>query len=290
MITGIPDPETGITRPGTGIADPGDLFFFVTHYPCQPVDDQIDTKTLQGIIKMWTQPWRKELLGFERSDFDEWSVGIYVMGRKRERHTRINPWIIHSHPPDPEPHGGVHMQNISLRYLNSKILEEKHRIEILTFAHISQEERKRIVDYASSKIGAEFDFQVHRHAYLTYVFGLPNILHDQNRFSCQQLVISAYAAAGIYFPHPYRSFPKYNIGKILRHPLGHQKYRVNPKYPYLMDHHIYRDPRFLLKAALYWDSQSGEIKLETRNLQKYSWNKKLRDKYLGDKNGVSFSP
>lgn len=49
-----------------------------------------------------------------------------------------------------------------------------------------------------------------------------------------------------------------------------------------MDHHIYRDPRFLLKAALYRDSQSGEIKLETENLHKYSWNRVLGEKYLGD--------
>jgi len=49
-----------------------------------------------------------------------------------------------------------------------------------------------------------------------------------------------------------------------------------------MDHHIYRDPRFVLKAALYKDSQSGEIKLETENLHKYSWSRELKEKYLGE--------
>jgi hypothetical protein len=33
--------------------------------------------------------------------------------------------------------------------------------------------------------------------------------------------IAAYAAAGIYFSHPYRSFPIFNIGRFLGHPLGH---------------------------------------------------------------------
>ena len=47
-----------------------------------------------------------------------------------------------------------------------------------------------------------------------------------------------------------------------------------------MDHHIYRDPRFRLKASLYTDSATGELKLETENLKKYSWNLDLRKKYL----------
>jgi hypothetical protein len=66
----------------------------------------------------------------------------------------------------------------------------------------------------------------------------------------------------------------------LGHPIGHPKDKVDPRYPYLMDHHIYRDPRFFLKAALYRDPKSSEIALQTDNLTKYSWNEDLREKYL----------
>lgn len=93
-------------------------------------------------------------------------------------------------------------------------------------------------------------------------------------------MIAAYAAAGIHFPHPYKSFPFFNIGRYLGHPLGHPKDRVDPRYPYLMDIHIYRDPRFVLKAAVYQDPTTDEIILQTENLKKYSWNEALRGKYI----------
>ena len=115
---------------------------------------------------------------------------------------------------------------------------------------------------------------------LTYALGMPNVFHNQKQFSCQQLAIAAYAAAGIYFPHPYKAFPIFNIGRYLGHPLGHPKDRVDPRYPYLMDHHIYRDPRFVLKAAVYQDPNTDEIILQTENLKKYSWNEALREKYI----------
>jgi len=36
----------------------------------------------------------------------------------------------------------------------------------------------------------------------------------------------------------------------------------------------------VLKAVVYQDAKTGEIGPETRDLQKYSWNKVLREKYL----------
>jgi hypothetical protein len=166
------------------------------------------------------------------------------MGRKRKNHKRMNLCIFHSHPPDSDTHGGVHIQHISPRYLNGKTLQAKPRIEILTFENITQEQRKKIVDFAGSKTGLDFDYQVLRHAYLTYAFGFPNVFHNRNKFSCQQLVISAYAAAGIFFQHPYTSFPVFNIGRFLGHPLDTPRTKVDPRYPYLMDHHIYRSAFF----------------------------------------------
>ena len=73
---------------------------------------------------------------------------------------------------------------------------------------------------------------------------------------------------------------RFNIGRYLGHPLGHPKDHVDPRYPYLMDHHIYRDPRFVLKAAVYQDPNTDEIILQTENLKKYSWNEALREKYI----------
>ena len=134
------------------------------------------------------------------------------------------------------------------------------------------------MDFAGSKVGCEFDRAGGK--FLTYMLGLPNVYRKKDQFECQQLVIEAYAAAGIYFPHPYRSFPAFNIGRYLGHPLGHPRDRVDPRYPYLMDHHIYRDPRFVLKAAILQDPETREIVLQTENLKKYSWNEELRERYI----------
>ena len=153
-------------------------------------------------------------------------------------------------------------------------------MEILQFEGLRHEQRKKIVDFAISKVQLDFDFAVGKHARITYGLGLPNFLHNPDQYACQQLVISDYAAAGIYFSHPYRSFPIFNIGRFLGHPLGHLKDRVDPRYPYLYDHHIYRDPRFALKAVLYQNPNTGETIFETKNLEKYSWRPALKEKYL----------
>jgi hypothetical protein len=177
---------------------------------------------------------------------------------------------------------GVQSNQISPGDFTNESLEKRTRMEILQFEGIKNEQRKEIVDFALSKMGLAFDLSVGRNARLTYAFGLPNLRHDQSKITCQQLAIAAYAAAGIYFTHPYRSFPIFNIGRLLGHPLGHLKDRVDPRYPYLLDHHIYRDPRFVLKAVIYEDPMNGEVKLETENLVKYSWNEALRNKYLSE--------
>ena len=153
-------------------------------------------------------------------------------------------------------------------------------MELLQFKGIRIEQRDKIVDFAKSMVGSDFDQSKWRHHILPYAFGLPNKYHKQNQFSCQQLAMAAYAAAGIYFAHPYKSFPIFNIGRYLGRPLGHPKDRVDPRYPYLMDHHIYRDPRFVLKAAVYQDPATNEIILQTEYLKKYSWNEELREKYI----------
>jgi hypothetical protein len=271
MIAGIVDPESGIARPGTGFAESGDLFFSITHYPYANFRDVVDGMDWKSSI--WVR--RKTLLGFDRDDYDAWHVAIYTGGRKRKYHKRINLWITHS-----TSDKGIHAQQIIPKFFTNGGPGSRSRVEILQFKGISGEQRKIIGDFANAKLGLSFDRAKWRHTFLTYALGLPNIGHFINQYSCQQLAIAAYEAAGIHFPHPYKSFPIFNIGRYLGHPLGHPKDRVDPRYPYLMDHHIYRDPRFVLKAAVYQDPNTDEIILQTENLKKYSWNETLREKYI----------
>jgi hypothetical protein len=274
-IAGVPDPETGVTQPETGIAQPGDLVFLITQYAYKTLKSQIKGKGWREAIKLRLRARWRVYLGFDRDDWDDWHVAIYFEGRKRKGHKRVNPYIIHA-----TEHKGVHINQISPGDFTNESLEAETRMEIMQFEGIRDEQRKEIIGFSLSKLGLAFDWSVGRHARLTYAFGLPNILHKRNEFSCQQLVIDAYASAGIYFPHPYRSFPIFNIGRCLGHPLGHPGDRVDPRHPYLLDHHIYRDPRFVLKAVLYQDAKDEEVRLETKDLQRYSWNKTLKERYL----------
>jgi hypothetical protein len=284
-IAGVPDPETGIAQPGTGIAEPGDLFFFIDHYPDKTLRSEVQSNPFKKAIRILIRSKFRKWCGYERDDLDGWHVGIYYMGKKRSDHRRINPWMIHSHPPVPDEEGGVHVQHLSPKAFDCESPNSQRRLEILQFEGLRQEQRKKIVDFAISKVGLEFDLGVAKHAGITYGLGLPNFLHNPDQYACQQLVISAYAAAGIYFSHPYKSFPIFNIGRLLGHPLGHPKDRVDPRYPYLYDHHIYRDPRFALKAVLYQNPNTGETIFETKNLEKYSWRPGLKEKYLGGHDG-----
>ena len=268
-ISGVLDPKTKIAKLGTGIVDPGDLLFSISHYPNGSLDDEIYRDYLGKKFRAWMRPWQ----GFDRSDIYIWHVAIYIGARRRKRHDKVNIWMIHSTGEE-----GVHLKQLSYGIFKNKNPKQRNRIELLKYNDINKQQREKIIDFANSKVGLDYDRRPGK--YLTYVFGLPNAGQIQNQFTCQQLVIEAYAAAGIYFPHPYKSFPIFNIGRYLGHPLGHPKDRVDPRFPYLMDHHIYRDPRFVLKAAVYQDPNTDEIILQTENLKKYSWNEALREKYI----------
>jgi hypothetical protein len=280
----LPDMEKKISRQRkineiflgiTGIAEPGDVIFGITHYPNSVINGRVNSKISGNnfrdrMMRLW-KPWA----GFDREDSDAWHVGIYLMGKKRKHHTRRNIWILHS----------VHIKGVTVQHLTPRSFSNKNkdgmsRVEILECKGINEEQRGEIVRFSNSKIGSEFDSARMRNAILTNAFGLPNVFHDQKKFSCQQLAIAAYATAGIHIPHPYKAFPIFNIARYLGHPLGHPKDRVDPMYPYLMDHHIYRDPRFVLKAAVYQDPTTDEIILQTENLKKYSWDESLREKYI----------
>ena len=211
-------------------------------------------------------------------DHDTWHVAICTDSRKRKNHKRINIWYIIS-----KMSKGVHSAQITPGKFTNATFESRARVELLGYKGIKNKHRNAIVDFAKSKEGAVFDQSKWKYRLFPYLIGLPNIYHKQEQFSCQQLAIAAYGAAGIYFPHPYKSFPKFNIGRYLGHPLGHPKDHVDPRHPYLMCHHIYRDPRFELKAAVYQDQETNEIIIQSENLRKYSWNEELRAKYIEKK-------
>jgi len=283
QIVGIPDPKTRIAIPGTGIAEAGDLLFFITHGSDKQSFYNSRPKTLKTrLITNPLQPFFRRCSGYSKNDFDEWHVSIYFMGRKRKRHKRVNVWMLNSQPSIQKKREGVDIRLLSPNFFLSGPTKSRRRMEILKFKGINKEQRKQIKDFSFSKTGSKFDYFIRRKALLTTIFGLPNFLHDQRMYACQSLIISAYHAAGICFSHPYHSFPLCNIGRYLGRPLGHSKEKVNPNYPYLMDHHIYRDPRFEVKAAVFFDQKTNDFKLEKGDIGKYSWNKKLRDIYLAE--------
>jgi hypothetical protein len=202
QIAGVLDPETGIAQPETGIAQPGDLVFLITHYPYKTFKSEIESKGWREATRLRLKAQYREYRGSDSDDWDAWHVAIYFEGRKRKGHTRVNPYIIHS-----TAEKGVHISQISPGDFRNESFEVRTRMEVCEFEGITREQRKEIVDFSLSKIGLPFDSTVKRDATLTYIFGLPNVLHKQDTLSCQQLVIAAYASAGIYFLHPYKSFP-----------------------------------------------------------------------------------
>jgi hypothetical protein len=281
QIAGIPDPNSGVAVTGTGLAEPGDLLFFVTHHPDLVSLESARPNTRTSRLARLLHPFFRRSYGYDQHDFDDWHVAIFLMGRKHKNHTRMNLWMVHSLNDSLKSKGGVNIQHLSPNVFRENPGAPQKRMEILRFKGISNEQRKTITEFASALVGSKYDSSILMGAKLSLVLGLPNVLHDPGSFACQSLVVAAYSAAGIGFPHPYRSFPRWNIGRLLGRPLGHAQDRVNPRYPYLMDHHIYRDPRFEVRAVVLQDAHSHQFQLATAHLDKYSWNLSLRDKYIG---------
>ncbi len=260
------------------IVEPGDLIFYITEFPHKSPKDEIRDDDWRSSIKTRLLPWYRTWYGLERDDLDNWHVGIYYAKKKRKNHSRINHWIIHS-----TVKKGVHYEQLMPSQFSNSGHEERSRVEILQFKGIKAEQREQIIKFAHSKVGSKFDHLYSLHIILPYVFGIPNIWRDSNQFSCQQLAQCSYGIAGIRFQHPYRTFPLFNIGRYIRRPIGHSNGAVNPKYPYLMDHHIYDDSRFLLKAAIFQDEKTNEFKVEKEHLTKWAWNEAKRKRYIEKK-------
>ncbi|MBE0558674.1 MAG: hypothetical protein IH628_15720 [Proteobacteria bacterium] len=248
------------------MAEPGDVLFGIIHR-----EGRAPGERLAG-IRRWIECARDRAKSWRGIDRDDWHVGIFLESRKRKRHSRINGWFIHS-----TVARGVHVQQFAPGIFSAKEPGARTRVEILRLDGITESQQEAVSGFARSKAGCGFDLSGGKS--LTYALGLPNVLHPPGRYTCQHFVMAAYGAAGVHFPHPTESFPFFNIGRYLGRPLGHPGDRVNLRYPYLMDHHIYRDPRFVLRAAIYLDPEIRRIVLQTDNLRKYSWSPERQGRY-----------
>ena len=109
-----------------GIAEPGDLLFGITHSPERLTMDHVDKKPpgknfRDRMMRLW-KPWA----GLDRDDSDAWHVGIYLMGKKRKHHSRMNIWVVHSVFVK-----GVNVQHLTPRSFSNKDKDGMSRVELL---------------------------------------------------------------------------------------------------------------------------------------------------------------
>lgn len=252
----------------TAVAQPGDVCFFVTEDPeCY--------RQLSRVERMY-----RKWMGFAQDDISIWHLGILSKFEKKPKSSQIRPYIIHS-----IEQKGVIEQHVSPEYFTSRKMTqgEDTRItvmEVLRYEGITHEQSNRLVEFCRQQIGKPFPKSI-RGESLTYILGLPNFLTPPNEYSCHSLVYAAFDHIGIDFPHHLEAAPFFNIGKYLGHPLKHERQKVNPNYPYLRDHCIYKDHRFTSIISLTWDQCTNEI-LISEKPNKYSWDPRLAEVYKSE--------
>ena len=248
------------------VAQPGDICFFITEDP-----------DLYNQLSPSAKKYRK-WIGFAPGDISIWHVGILSKFEKKPHSSQIRPYIIHS-----TEGKGVFEQHISPEYFTSRGMEGREEIcrtvmEVLRYKGITSGQINRLLDFCRQQIGKPFPKSI-RGESLTYIFGLPNILTRPDQYACHSLVYAALNQIDIDFPHHLETAPIFNISKYLGHPLGHSGENVNPKYPYLRDHFLYKDPRFTSIISLTWEQFTDEV-LASNNPGKFSWNSDLANTYL----------
>ena len=248
------------------VAQPGDICFFITEDP--------------DLYHQLTRPAKmyRKWMGFAHSDISIWHVGILSKFEKKPHSSQIRPYIIHS-----TKENGVFEQHISPEYFTSRGLEGREEIcrtvmEVLRYKDITREQANHLLSFCRQQIGKPFPKSI-RGECLTYILGLPNILARPDQYACHSLIYEAFHQIGVDFPHHLESSPVFNIARYLGHPLGHDSRSVNPKFPYLRDHFLYKDPRFTNVISLTWEQISDEI-LISNNPGKFSWNPNLANAYL----------
>jgi hypothetical protein len=250
------------------VAEPGDVIFLISDY-AQIMPQGMKLRRLY-----------QRYMGMAPNDLTKWHIALYVGPRKERNSGTVRPVILHA------VHAGVKEDYIMPSFFTNRMsqargLEEISRIEVARFRGLTDEQRATIVRYCYDRVGMPFGEGGFKYTFWTYLLGLPAFAMTGKRIDCQTLVYRAYAEAGIDFPHHLEWAPFLNLGRLLGHPLGHPRDRVNLRYAYLEDYHFYRDPRVSPVLAISQDANTFEVSVE-ENPGKYSWNPVLRTVYACD--------
>jgi hypothetical protein len=199
--------------------------------------------------------------------------------KKQPKHKIIRPYFIRS-----TNKRGVYEEHLQPNIFSSEeedqIPGSKTLLEIVRDYDISDVDSANAVTFARNAIGKPFPNTIRWEA-LTHAIGLPNIFRNPDEYACHWLVYDALASIGVYFPHNLEYAPFFNIAKLIGHPLGHPKDRVDPSRPYLRDHHLYRDPRFVPILSIEANATNPIV---TINPGKYSWSPHLQEVYRINRN------
>jgi hypothetical protein len=247
------------------IARLGDVCFFITEDP----EFYRKISRYERIYRKW--------MGFAKGDISIWHLGILSKFEKKPKSSQVRPYIIHSTEEE-----GVFEQHIFPEYFTSQNIGGgsafgRTIMEIVRYDSLTVEQNEQLVDFCRQQIGKPFPKSL-RGESLTYILGLPNLFEPPEQYSCHTLVYAAFDRVGVNFPHHLEASPFFNVGKYLGRPLWHKREKVNIKYPYLRDHHLYKDPRFKSIMTLTYDQCSEEIFIQ-RYPQKFSWNPRLAEIY-----------
>jgi hypothetical protein len=247
------------------VATPGDIIFFISDSP---------TDAQYPLVRRQYRQWQ----GFDAADLTRWHTSIYVGPIKESRGSQKRPHIVHA------VENGVEEIHIPPSFFTSVRMDTgevvRHgRIEVVHHSESTAGNREEVVNYARQQLGKSFDDLNWRYLFWTYFLGLPTRRLDTSKVSCHGLAFNAYEKVGLKFAHQLENVPPFNPAKYLGHPIyGHPPDRVNLNRLYLVDHHLYRDPRFKSVLTIFEDTQTQQIKT-AENPAKYSWNPHLQKRY-----------
>ncbi len=138
-------------------------------------------------------------------------------------------------------------------YISNNYMQQGSRLELARFtgAEMTPEKRERIIENAKSLVGTSFDVGATRGLPISRLLGLPNPFSDYGKLMCQDFVMLSYLFAGV---------------KIIDKDIGAA-----------IDHDLYRSPN--LEVLIATEPEGKDFKV-TLDPGKYSWDEKLREKYL----------
>jgi hypothetical protein len=247
------------------VALPGDLVFQIKEYHAP------------APLRLRAKKVLRRCLGYDYLDNTIWHTSVYSDARKESAGATVRPCIWHT--------GRTHVKedHIPPAYFMNEPQEHGYagstsRVEIGRLEGITDEQQCKIMQYCRSMIGKPFGEDGLTYTFWTYMLGLPALFSTNRKISCQAYVYFAYAYAGIDFPHHLEYAPIFNLAKKRGYPLGHPSDKVNLRFPYLEDHHLYRDDRVTILLAAYQD-KVGQALVSEPYPEKYSWNPKLKQVY-----------